>query len=200
LLNGWEPSFASAAVNLDQAWFMKIALCFPLESMTPSDLAMKSCTLKISLFILFAGLFGSLPALAGAYEAGQTVAPFKATDQHEKAFTFDPMGTRFLLISHDMEAGKSANSVLDEAGSAKLAESKVVYVANIVGMPSIGRLFAFPKMRKYSHQIILGDDADLISKFPVQAGKVTVLLLTGGKITSIRFWSPATEALAGFLK
>jgi hypothetical protein len=161
---------------------------------------MKTCASKSFFAVLLMGLFSSLPALAGTYEAGQMVAPFKATDQHEKAFTFDPMSTRFLLISHDMEAGKSANSVLNEAGSAKLAESKVVYVANIVGMPSIGRLFAFPKMRKYSHQIILGDDADLISKFPVQAGKVTVPSLTGGKITSIRFWSPATEALAGFLK
>jgi hypothetical protein len=161
---------------------------------------MKSCILKISLVVFLTGFISHRTALGGTYEVGESVSPFQAKDQHEKNFTFDPLSTRFLLVSHDMDAGKSANSALDKIGPKSLAQRKVIYIANIVGMPSIGRMFAFPKMKKYSHQIILGDDADWISKFPAQEGKVTVLSLTGGKITSIRFWSPAAEPLDGFLK
>jgi hypothetical protein len=67
-------------------------------------------------------------------------------------------------------------------------------------MPGVGRMFALPKMKKYSHQIILGDDAELIAKFPVTAGKVTVLALTGGKVSSIKYWTPGTDVLDDFLK
>ena len=68
------------------------------------------------------------------------------------------------------------------------------------GMPGIGRMFALPKMKKYAHQIILGDDAELIAKFPEEKGKVTVLKMTGGKVTSVSYWSPETEALDTILK
>jgi hypothetical protein len=67
-------------------------------------------------------------------------------------------------------------------------------------MPGIGRMFAMPKMRKYVHRIILGDDASLIAKFPEQKDKVTVLKLDGGKVNSITYWSPGAEAPDELLK
>ena len=57
-----------------------------------------------------------------------------------------------------------------------------------------------PKMRKYVHRIILGDDANLIAKFPEQKGKVTVLKLSGGNVSSESYWDPATEKLDDKLK
>lgn len=150
--------------------------------------------------ILAIALIGATGALAAPYEKGQAVAAFQAKDQHDNAFTFKPGDTRFLLVSHDMETGKKANAVLTTVGQENLTKQKVVYLANIFGMPGVGRMFALPKMKKYSHQIILGDDAELIAHFPVETGKVTVLALTGGKVTSIKYWAPGTEALDGFLK
>ena len=73
-------------------------------------------------------------------------------------------------------------------------------IANIHGMPGVGRMFALPKMKKYSHRIILGDDADLITRFPEQTGKVTVLTLDGDKVTAIRFWTPESEPIDSLLK
>ena len=73
-------------------------------------------------------------------------------------------------------------------------------MANIHGMPGIGRMFAMPKMRKYVHRIILGDDEALIAKFPEQKGKVTVLKIDGGKISSVRYWKPGDEPLDDILK
>lgn len=139
-------------------------------------------------------------ANAAPYAKGSKVEAFSAKTQHDKEFSFKPAETRFLLISHDMETGKKANAVLTTVGPENLANKKVVYLANIHGMPGVGRMFALPKMRKYSHTIILGDDAELIARFPEEKNKVTVLKLSGGKVTSVKYWDPGAEALDGFLK
>ena len=141
-----------------------------------------------------------LPAAAAPYEKGSKVEAFTSKDQHDNAFTLKPSETRFLLVSHDMDTGKKANAVLTTVGPENLKRDKVVYLANIHGMPGVGRMFALPKMRKYSHTIILGDDADLIAKFPEQAGKVTVLKLADGKVAGVSYWTPGAEVLADVLK
>ena len=74
-----------------------------------------------------------------------------------------------------------------------------VYLANIHGMPGIVRAFAMPKMRKYAHRIILGDDAALIAKFPEQKGKVTVIKLASGKVASVTYWEPGTTPVDDIL-
>ena len=141
-----------------------------------------------------------LPASAAPYADGQRVESFQAKDQFDNAFTFKPSDYRYLLVSHDMETGKKANAALSPLGKDYLASKKAVYMANIFGMPGIGRMFAMPKMKKYNHKIILADDAALIARFPEQAGKVTVLTLSGGKVSSIGYWTPGTENIDGFLK
>ena len=75
-----------------------------------------------------------------------------------------------------------------------------VYVTNIHGMPGIGRMFAMPKMKKYAHRIVLGDDEALIAKFPEEKGKVTVLKLNGGKVTAVSYWTPGAESIDEVLK
>lgn len=145
-------------------------------------------------------LLGSAWALAAPYQTGQQVQPFQAKDQHENAFTLKPADTRYLLVSHDMETGKKANTALTALGKDYLPAKNAVYVANIHGMPGIGRMFALPKMKKYSHRIILGDDAALIARFPQQNGKVTVLALSDGKVQSIQYWTPGTDGVDGYLK
>ncbi len=139
-------------------------------------------------------------SLADPYAVGSKVEAFTANDQHEQSFTLKPAETRFLLTSHDMETGKKANAVLTTQGKDYLSGKKSVYIANIHGMPGVGRMFALPKMKKYAHQIILCDDANLIAKFPEEKGKVTVLKLTGGKVTAVSYWAPETEALDTILK
>ena len=155
---------------------------------------------KTAGLALSAAVLSLAMAQAAPYAAGSKVESFTAKTQHEKAYVFKPADTRFLLVSHDMETGKKANAVLTTVGPENLSNKKVVYLANIHGMPGVGRMFALPKMRKYSHTIILGDDAALIAKFPEQKNKVTVLKLAGGKVSSVQYWSPGAEPLDGFLK
>ena len=143
---------------------------------------MKSNPIKLLAITLATTVLGLVSTLAAPYEKGQAVAAFQSKDQYDKAFTFDPKETRFLLVSHDMETGKKANAVLTALGKDYLGSKKSVYMANIHGMPGIGRMFAIPKMKKYSHRIILADDAALIARFPQQAGKVTVIKISSGKV------------------
>lgn len=145
-------------------------------------------------------LAGAASVLSAPYEKGQQVASFQAKDQHEQPFTFKPAATRFLLVSHDMETGRKANAVLTTVGRENLERKKVVYLANIFGMPGVGRMFALPKMKKYSHTIILGDDANLIARFPAESGKVTILALDGGRIISVKYWEPGNGQLDGYLR
>jgi hypothetical protein len=139
-------------------------------------------------------------AHAAPYAVGSKVESFTAKDQHEKSFTLKPVETGFLLVSHDMETGKKANAALNALGKEYLGTKKAVYIANIHGMPGIGRMFAMPKMKKYVHRIILGDDEALIAKFPEQKDKVTVLKLDGGKVAAISYWTPGAESPDELLK
>jgi hypothetical protein len=156
--------------------------------------------LKKTTAALAVSILGSALSLAAPYTTGQRVESFQAKDQHEQAFTLKPADTNFLLVSHDMETGKKANATLTSLGKDYLPGRKAVYVANIHGMPGIGRMFALPKMKKYSHRIILGDDAALIAHFPAQTGKVTVLALSDGKVKSIKYWTPGADNVDTFLK
>jgi len=139
-------------------------------------------------------------SLAGPYIVGSKVEPFTAKDQHERTFTLNPAEIKFLLVSHDMETGKKANAALNALGKEYLDTKHAIYVANIHGMPGIGRMFAMPKMKKYVHRIILGDDELLIARFSEQKSKVTVLKLNGGRVDSISYWAPGNEGIETALK
>ncbi|TAE78585.1 MAG: hypothetical protein EAZ65_04295 [Verrucomicrobia bacterium] len=161
---------------------------------------MKTSLIKKSFVVLCSVVLGAGFLRAEPYVEGATIKAFTAKDQHEQEYRFDAAATRYLLVSHDMDTGKKANGALTALGKDHLSEKQAVYVANIHGMPGIGRMFALPKMKKYSHRIILGDDAALIADFPEQTGKVTVLGLEKGKVVSVAYWDPATEGVNNFLK
>ncbi len=139
-------------------------------------------------------------ASAAPYALGSKVKPFTANDQHGKEFTLDSK-TTYLLLSDDMATGKITNAALDKKGKDYLPKKKAIYVANIHGMPAIGRMFAFRKMKKYSHRIVYGDEKDLMTPFPKHPSHVTVLKLdSAGKVTRISYWDPATQDVATHLK
>ncbi len=137
-------------------------------------------------------LAGSTPWISAAelLKTGDTVAVIEAKDQHEQPFKLGD-DSSWLLVSFDMSTGKAANGFFEKKGAAFLNEHKAVYVANIHGMPGVGRMFALPKMRKYPHRIILADEEHLLDPFPREEDKVTVIKLGPGRvIQSINFWNP----------
>jgi hypothetical protein len=135
---------------------------------------------------------------ADIYQTGDALVPFTVKDQNEQAFTFTP-GPRTLIVSFSMGAGKDANGFFARQPAGFLEQNHSLFIANIHGMPAVGRFFALPKMKKYPHRILLGDDEHLLDRFPTQEGKLTVLRLDpSAKITAIEFVDAEKELPAVF--
>jgi hypothetical protein len=128
--------------------------------------------------------------------AGDAFPPFEGMqDQHEAPYAM-PDDVVHVAVAFTMSVGKSANQALAEKGANYLSESDAVFIANIYGMPAVGRFFAMPKMRKYPHRIMLADADGLLDDFPQKDDLVTVFDLDGnGTITAVRYWDPAGEAM-----
>ena len=145
-------------------------------------------------WIFWVGLTASVAAAELA--AGDAVPVFSAKDQFVRPFKFAP-GLKFLLLGFDMTVGKAANQKLTNLGAGGLEHYGAAYVLDVHTMPAVARIFALPKMRKYSHRIILAETEGMLAAFPHRAEKITVLALTpAGKIKEIHYWNPETEATA----
>lgn len=149
--------------------------------------------MKTSKILIAAVLFatGSLFAADKAtYKAGDTIDSFTVNDQHEKSYTLEP-GVETIVVSFDMGNGKKANAWFEKKDAGFLDKHHALYIANINGMPGIGRMFALPKMRKYPHRILLAETDEVLAHFPKQDDKLTVLHLDGaGKVESLEFVDP----------
>lgn len=143
-----------------------------------------------TLLILGSLLLSAVLFAAEPYKVGDTFESFTTKDQHEKDYTFAP-GTRTVVVSFDMSDGKKANGWFAEKGADFLPQQNAIFIANVHGMPGIGRMFAFPKMRKYPHRILLADSENFLARYPAQKDKLTVIRLDeAGKITGISFADP----------
>lgn len=141
----------------------------------------------LRLFVVAGLLLGASVFAADAYKVGDTLVSFTVKDQHDQPYTFAP-GPRIVLVSFVMGVGKDANGYFAKQPADFLAQHQTIFIANIHGMPGIGRFFALPKMKKYPHRILLGDDEHLLDRYPVQEGKLTVVRLdAAAKITAVEF-------------
>lgn len=135
---------------------------------------------------------------AEPYKAGDALAAFTTKDQHGKEYTFAP-GVKTVVIAFTMGVGKDTNRFLEKQPADFLETHGAIFIANIHGMPGIGRTFAMPKMRKYPHRILLADEEHFLDRYPKEDGKVTVLRLgAAGTITAIEFVDPEKNAAAAF--
>lgn len=133
-------------------------------------------------------------------QVGDAVPAFAAKDQHGAAYSFTN-GAAFLLVATERRSAKSANQKLAGEGAGFLAKHHAAYLMDIHAMPAVARYFAFPKLRKYPQRIVLVDNAETLSRVPVQPGRVTILKLTpDGRIAKISFWQPASEPVVDVLK
>jgi hypothetical protein len=154
-------------------------------------------TMRVFLCLFLA--FTSHTLLASdIYRVGDTVASFSLKDQHDREQILAP-GVRVLLAGFSMSAAKSANHVLSQKPASFLDEHHAVFLADIRGMPAIGRAFALPKMRKYPHRILLVDTDGILECLPREENKLTALHLDAElRITDIRFLDPEKELSAFF--
>ncbi|SBS34183.1 hypothetical protein MAQ5080_02798 [Marinomonas aquimarina] len=105
-----------------------------------------------------------------------------------------------LLFVDGMSAKDLARESLESIDTACMEQGKLVYLADISGMPSlISDLIAIPKMRRYPYPIWLDREGDVSDSLPVREDQVTVLKVNNQVIESVSFAANAamlTEYIA----
>lgn len=159
---------------------------------------MKSTLHRLALlwFMIFAA--GTAAFAADKYKPGDTFAAFTIKDQHEKEYSYTG-GASLVIVSFEMGTGKAANAFFEKQPANFLDQHHAVFIANIHGMPGIGRAFALPKMRKYPHRILLADAEGLLDRYPTEDDKLTVLELDPkGIVTAVKFVNPKKDMASIF--
>lgn len=154
--------------------------------------------MKLFLRWLLVLVVGSLAfsLQASPLAVGDAVPAIVAKDQFGNPFTLTT-NLQFLLVAVEMNSAKMANHKLAEQGSDFLETNRAAYLMDIHTMPAVARWFAFPKLRKYPHKIVLIDSAEGLSAFPMRTNSIAVLKLTSmGRIEKVSYWNPASEAPA----
>ena len=130
---------------------------------------------------------------AESLRVGDLFPEIQSTDQHENAYSL-PETTQWVVVTFTMGDGKKANRFFEEKGKEFLPSNNAVYLANVLGMPSVARVFAMPKMQKYPHRIMLADQKGLLDPFPQEKNRATVFKLDDKRrIVSINFWDPGSD-------
>lgn len=143
---------------------------------------------KIIMALLAAAALWAAP-----YKVGQSVMPLDLNDQFGKRYTLKAM-PKTLIMAFEKGTGATVNEYLTVQEKGYLAKNKAAFVADISQMPKfITESFALPKMRKYTHTVLLIQDEEQGLNFPAQEDKITVMKFRGNFLTKIEFISTAPE-------
>lgn len=130
---------------------------------------------------------------AAPYKVGQSVMPLDLNDQFGKRITLKVM-PKTLIMAFEKGTGATVNEYLTVQEKGYLAKNKAAFVADISQMPKfITESFALPKMRKYTHTVLLIQDEEQGLNFPAQEEKITVMKFRGNFLTKIEYISTAAE-------
>lgn len=138
-------------------------------------------------------LLVTLSVWAAPYKVGQSVMPLDLNDQFGKRVTLKAM-PKTLIMAFEKGTGATVNEYLTVQEKGYLAKNKAAFVADISQMPKfITESFALPKMRKYTHTVLLIQDEVQGLNFPYQEDKITVMKFRGNFLTKVEFISTAAE-------
>lgn len=146
--------------------------------------------------ILLLALFMTAGLLAQPVTVGATLPALSFVDQHGKSSSLTA-DTRVIVFSADKKASSLANEYFNKQGQAWMDARSLWYLADISGMPKlITKLFAMPKMKKFSFPVALARDDAQVAGLPRETGKVTVLLLEALGVRKVGFAGNASELTA----
>ncbi|KHD87853.1 MAG: hypothetical protein OM95_12695 [Bdellovibrio sp. ArHS] len=120
-----------------------------------------------------------------AFEVGKTLAPFQIKNQYDEKAELSAE-THWVFFSSDMNAAKMLTEYLNE-NATKVDLSKTLIISDISKMPAfVSKMFAIPKMKKYSFKLALDRNGETTKDWPRKEGVLTVLKLSQLKIESIQ--------------
>jgi len=138
-------------------------------------------------------LMVALSVWAAPYKVGQSAMPLDLNDQFGKRYTLKAM-PKTLIMAFEKGTGATVNEYLTLQEKGYLAKNKAAFVADISQMPKfITESFALPKMRKYTHTVLLIQDEEQGLNFPAQEDKITVMKFRGNFLTKVEFIETAEQ-------
>jgi len=138
-------------------------------------------------------LMVALSVWAAPYKVGQSVMPLDLNDQFGKRLTLKAM-PKTLIMAFEKGTGATVNEYLTVQEKGYLSKNKAAFVADISQMPKfITESFALPKMRKYTHTVLLIQDEEQGLNFPYQEDKITVMKFRGNFLTKVEFIETTAE-------
>lgn len=154
-----------------------------------------------ALTALVCALALALPLTADAAPLAEGLAmpTLSLNDQYDKPA---PVGraTRWLVFAAEKSVSDMVSAVLAAEPAGVVDRLRLVYVADISGMPAlVTRMFALPKLRERPFPIALvREPAQVaqVSDIPRTAGSATVLRLDGGRVTQVATAHQAAELRA----
>ena len=145
--------------------------------------------MKARLALFAIALLLPLAAVADAYKVGDSFVGFSAPDQHGAVTTFKAGDAKTILF--DTPDGGDSQAPNDPAWFSK---NQALLLINISDFAPFKRRMAASRMESKPFRMLVVGDQTAARKFPIEAGKFTVLKLdASGKITAISFAAPGAD-------
>ncbi len=120
-------------------------------------------------------------------------------DQHGTGFAYQD-SMKLVLYVDSMKAKNLARDSLNDVNPQCLNEGRVVYLADVSGMPSlITHLIAIPRMRSYPYPIWLDQNGLATEALPIREDAVTVLAVDHQAIVAMDFYVDGQQLLKRLL-
>lgn len=140
----------------------------------------------------------SLPlrAEAAPLTEGSAMPTLSLNDQHDKPAAVSTQ-TRWVVFTAEKPVSDMVSAVLAAEPAGVADRLRLVYVADISGMPAlVTRMFALPKLRELPFPIALVRDTAQVAQvadLPRVAGAATVLHLENGRVIQVASARQAAE-------
>ncbi len=150
----------------------------------------RSRCVRQALASVIAALALALPMTADAepVAAGSAMPALSLNDQYDKPVLVGPQ-TRWVVLAAEKPVSDMVSAVLAAEPVGALDRLRLVYVADISGMPAlVTRLFALPKLRELPFPIALVREpaqVTQVAEIPRTSGGATVLRLEGGRVMQV---------------
>jgi len=135
-------------------------------------------------------------AQASSYVEGDLVSQIQLQDQFENEITVSE-GTQTLLFSRNMKGGDIIKEALEVlTAEQKQASDKLVYVADISGMPSlIAKFVAIPQMKDLPFSMALDREGETTRLLPSEKDQATLIKLDRLKVMSVSTFDSSAELI-----
>lgn len=138
----------------------------------------------ITTLVLMSTLFAEI-------KVGEFFPKLTLVDQFNKKTEVKKKGSTTLLLSFEKDVSADIKTYLGAKEKGFLVENDMMYISDISSMPSfITRMFALPKMKKFTFKVSLIYDEKEATSINRQKGKVTVVRLKDNRIQKVTFIVP----------